>query len=114
MDKSKLLARRLNEESVEIPGVGTIRVRALTRAEVLAARKATDTEKIDGPRALVLERKLLAAAMVDPKLTEAEVGQWQEAAPPSEIELVIEAVQRLSGLAEGAPKSGVAGNGGRP
>jgi len=114
VDKESLLKPRLGEATVDIPGVGTVRVRALTRGEVMVVRKATDTEQMDGPRALVLERKLLAKAMVDPPLTEDEVGRWQEVSAAGELEPVVAAVQELSGLVEGAPKSGVPGVRGRP
>lgn len=92
-----------------MPGVGTVRVRGLSRDEVLVVRKATDNDaaKVDGPRILVLERKMIAAAMLDPVMTEAEVGEWQRAAPAGEIEPVVAKVQELSGMSEGAGKSGV-------
>jgi hypothetical protein len=109
VDKDLLLKPRLPEADVDLPGVGVVRVRALTRGEVMLVRKATDSEAMDGPRVLVLERKLLAKAMVDPPLTEAEVGQWQEASVAGELEPVVETVQRLSGMLEGANKSGVPG-----
>ncbi len=104
MDKELLFKPRLNEADVEIPDVGTVRVRGLSRAEVLLVRKATDNEHVDGPRALVLERKMLAAAMVDPPLTEAEVGRWQEASAAGELGPVVQKVQELSGMADDAPK----------
>lgn len=104
MDKSALLQKRLPEADVEL-SVGVVRVRGLTRAEVLHVREATDNENMSGDRALVLERKLLAVAMVDPKLTEAEVGQWQEAVAAGELEPVIEKVQELSGLLKESPKN---------
>lgn len=109
LDKEALLKPRLPEAEVEVPGVGPVRVRGLSRDEVLVVRKATDHDvaKVDGPRILVLERKMLAAAMLDPAMTEAEVGQWQKVAPAGEIEPVVDKVQELSGLAEGAGKSGV-------
>jgi len=106
VDKELLLKPRLAEDDVEIPGVGTVRVRALSRAEVLLVRKATDNaDSIDGPRALVLERKMLATAMVDPVLTEAEVGQWQEASGAGELEPVTYRIQELSGMLEGSAKA---------
>ncbi|HEX6969408.1 MAG TPA: hypothetical protein VF174_11455 [Micromonosporaceae bacterium] len=111
VDKDMLLKPRLPEADVDIPGVGTVRVRGLSRDEVLVVRKATDAEHVDGPRALTLERKLLAAAMVDPQLSEAEVGRWQQSAPAGELQPVVEKVQELSGLDEGAAKSGVPGAG---
>lgn len=115
VDKAKLLAPRattdsgMPEDDVEVPGIGTVRVRGLSRKEVLAVRKATDndTAKIDGPRILVLERKMVAAAMLDPEMTEAEVAEWQDVSGAGEMEPVIEKIQKLSGLMEGAGKSGV-------
>lgn len=109
MDKAALFKERLPEAEVDLPGVGTVRVRGLTRAEVLHVRKATDSENMDGDRALVLERKLLTKAMVDPVLTEAEVGKWQETATPGELEPVIEKVQILSGLLKEEAKSNLSG-----
>lgn len=105
MDKELLFKPRLPEADVDIPGVGTVRVRGLTRGEVLMIRKATDTENIDGPRALVLERKMLAMAMVDPPMTEAEVGRWQDASVVNELSPVSYKVQELSGMLEDAGKA---------
>lgn len=95
MDKADLFRPRLPEEDVEIPG-GTVRVRGLSRLE------AMDVQQAGGPQ--VIERRMLALAMVDPKLTEDEVRQWQNASPASEIEPVTDAIARLSGLAPGADK----------
>lgn len=103
--KELLFKSRLAEADVTIPGVGIVRVRALSRAEVLLVRKATDLAgDVDGPRALVLERKMVAAAMVDPVLTESEVGRWQAASAAGELEPVSEAIQRLSGMLPTAAK----------
>lgn len=107
MDKEVLFAARLPQDTIDVPGLGTVTVRGLSRAEVLILRKATDDEGVDGPRALTLERKMLATALVDPQLTEAEVGRWQAAAPAGELEPVTRLVQQLSGMLEDAPKSGV-------
>lgn len=116
MDKDLLFKSRLDEADVDIPGVGTVRVRGLSRVEVIAMRKATDNDPdtLDGKRALVIERKLIAAAMVDPKLTESEVARWQDAAPAGELEPVTARISELSGMVEGASKSGVPGDGGGP
>jgi hypothetical protein len=90
VDKDLLLKPRLAEADVEIPDVGTVRVRALSRAEVLLVRKATDNaDSIDGPRALVLERKMLATALLDPVLSESEVGEWQKVSAAGELEVVV-------------------------
>lgn len=110
-DKDKLFTRRLDEDDVEIPGVGTARVRALSHHEVLAMRKAADMDmaKFDGPRALLIERKMIALAMIDPVLTEDEVAAWQENSPAGELADVSDRISELSGLFEGADKSGVPG-----
>lgn len=117
MDKELLLKPRLQEDDVEIPGVGTVRVRALTRDEVIRVRKASDEQGLDGPRVLILERKMLALALVDPELTEAEIGKWQRNAGAGEIDKVSRKVQEISGMLEDAGKAayksvrGESGNG---
>jgi hypothetical protein len=99
LDKELLFKPRLAEDDVQIPGVGSVRVRALSRSEVLLVRKATDLAgDVPAPRALVLERKMIATAMVDPVLTESEVGRWQNASAAGELEPVTDAIQRLSGM----------------
>jgi hypothetical protein len=107
MDKSALVRPRLSEEDVEIPGVGTVRVRALSRAEAL---KVTDTEM---PVAR-MEQLLLSMAMLDPVMSEQDVAEWQSAASAGELEPITKVIQRLSGLAQGAAKSGVPGDGEQP
>jgi hypothetical protein len=100
MDKSLLTKPRLAEEDVELPGVGTVRVRALSRAEALTV---SDTEM---PVA-TMEQRLLSMAMVDPVMTEADVAAWQEAASAGELEPITQVIQRLSGLTKESPKSSV-------
>lgn len=96
MDKELLFKPRLTEADVEIPGVGTVRVRALNRAEAMRVESTKGTE--------ARERVILALGMVDPELTEAEVGRWQTAAPAGELQPVAVRIAELSGLLEAAPK----------
>lgn len=91
IDKEKLLANRLKTETVSIPDVGDVVVRALTRAEAFQF-----TDKDLEPD--VLERRLLAAALVEPSLTVDEVAAWHSASTATEIQPVVEAILRLSGL----------------
>jgi len=105
VDKALLFQPRLPEEDVEIPGVGTIRVRGMTRLESLLITKLNDQSVVR------VEKFMLAAAMVDPVLTEHEVEQWQKASPAGEIRPVIDVINRLSGITRGADKSGVPGDG---
>jgi len=109
VDKEALFRPRIEEDDVEIPGVGTVRVRGLTRWELLTAgqgAKETDT--------LIVERRMLAFGMVDPALTEAEAGQWQKCSPASEIQPVVAKINELSGVGQGANKSDLSGDGEQP
>jgi len=91
MDKGKLLTGRLEHRDVEIPGVGTIRVRGLSRAEVLAVQDAAgpDASKQD------IEAHTMAAAMIDPPMTVDEIRQWQASSPAGEMEEATRAVSEL-------------------
>lgn len=107
VDKETLLKERLPEDDVEIPGVGTVRVRALSRGEVFRVQQVKGGT---GP----YERKVLHFGMVDPSLTEIEVQTWQEACPAGELDPVVDKIRKLSGLDEGADKSGIPADGDGP
>jgi hypothetical protein len=104
--KALLLADRLEQEDVDIPGVGAVRVRGLSHEEVLLMQKSIgNADKVDGSRALLIQRKLVAAGMVNPRMSEADVHRWQRVAKFGEIDLVSDAISRLSGLEEAAVKT---------
>ena len=116
--KARLLAKRtdtasgLPEDSYDVPGIGTVLVRGMSRGEVFAMQKSKSDGGIKDEGAW--ERRLLSIALVDPPMTEAEVGEWQRVSQAGEIEPVTKLVHRLSGLDEGAEKSGVPGVGAQP
>lgn len=99
MDKALLLTDRVTDHTaeVEIVGVGTITVRSLSRWEMIQGGKIEDT--------LGQERFILSRAMVEPKMDEHEVAEWQKCSPPGEINKVASAVNKLSGIGKGADKS---------
>lgn len=97
MDKELLFKPRVPEADVDIPGIGIVRVRGLTRAEAMIIQSVKGTEAI--------ERKMLHFAMVDPKLTEAEAGMWQKASTVGELEAVTRKIQELSGMGEAADRA---------
>lgn len=97
MDKDTFLKPRLPEREVEIPGVGTVRVRGLSRAEILSARALSGED--------ATERFILLVALVDPQLTADEVVQWHGSATTAEMSLVLSAIKDLSGLEVGADKA---------
>lgn len=105
--KARLLKPRLPEAEVEVPGIGAVRVRGLSRNEQLRAVKQGDIEANGMPnmtRVEAIERRMLVMALVDPVLTEDEVAQWQRAAPAGELEPVTQMITKLSGMEQGAEK----------
>ena len=98
MDKELLFRPRLPEGEIDIPGVGTVRVRGMSRWEMLTAGK------LESKGTIAMERAMLAFGMVDPAMTEDEVAQWQKASPASEIQPVVLKINELSGLGKEAPK----------
>lgn len=101
--KQRLLAKRagVKTEDVEIPGVGKVTVRGLTRKEMLlASQKYPDDD-------IAKERFNLSIAMVNPRMTMDDVNTWQENSEPNEINTVAMKINELSGIGKGAAKSDV-------
>ena len=102
INKEALVKKRVAEREVEIPDVGSVRVRALTRAEVLELGIAPGAvATMDVAEA---EQKMLSKAMVDPEMTVDDIREWQASSPAMEINTVFEAVLELSGLKKGQAK----------
>ena len=98
LDKAALLAERFGVVDVELEGVGTVQVRPLSRAEAHAVRGTEMTEQ-------EVEVRLLAAAMVSPKLTEDEVKVWQANSPAGELHPVCQTILRISGMEQQSAKA---------
>lgn len=109
MDKETLLTPRVTENTaeVEIPGIGTVTVRGLSRWEMI------NVFRLEGKKHRQ-EQLALSFGMVDPRLTPEEVAAWQKAAGTGEIELVAKAINELSGIGSGAAKSVVPDDGDGP
>ena len=84
----------LDEADVPVRG-GRVRVRALTRGEVMRVRSQVKSIEDAIKRTAELERKMLAKAMVNPQMTLPDVQRWQENSPAGEIEPVVQKVQEL-------------------
>lgn len=82
--------RPVTDDTVEIrPGV-VVRVRGITRGEMLQASALGDEAR--------QEQMILARALVEPEMTEDEVAQWQQVRGASgDLQRVVQKVQRLSG-----------------
>lgn len=97
LDREVLLKVRLAEEVVEIPGLGEVLVRALSRSELHTVRAIRDDADRDA--------YVLARAIVAPALTDDDARALGLASPGNELDPVFEAVNRLSDAGEGATKS---------
>jgi hypothetical protein len=96
VDKELLFKPRLEEDDVDLPGVGTVRVRAMNRDEAMTTQKIEDIKQRD--------LHIIAIGMVDPRLSVSEVRRWAEASPAGELESVSRRIAQLSGMLAGAAK----------
>lgn len=105
MDRADLLKPRVNtvsglpEDEVDIPGIGTVRVRGLSRIEALAIRRIEDMAGS--------ERKMVSTAMLDPTMNEEEVHTWQRVSAAGEMEPVTSKIAELSGMLSNSAKEAV-------
>lgn len=104
VSKDALFTPRLPEDDVEIPGVGSVRVRGLSRSEVFEINRLRRKDDDTGED---IERRTIAVGMVDPELTLADVQSWQKAAPAGELEPIAKRIQELSGMADDSAKAAV-------
>ncbi len=105
IDKALLLKGRLGEEEVEVPGLGSVRIRGLSRIEVMEMQ---DLGRVDA------EVYLFHHGLVEPALTEDEARLALEAAPGGELQPIADALFALSGLAAAAVKEAVQSFPGQP
>lgn len=112
MDKAKLLAPRAKtasgfpEDDVEVPGMGTVRVRGLSRDETI------DLQVLVGSKAT--ECAVIALGLVDPVMTEDEVAEWQHVGLAGELEPVSTKIAELSGMLEDSAKAAYKSDGDEP
>jgi hypothetical protein len=94
LSKEAFMKVSLPEEPVTVEGLGTVRVRSLSRAEYMRIR----TNDAEG-----WEIALVALCMVEPSLTEDEVREWRETmAAPKLFDDLAGEVLRVSGLRQTA------------
>jgi hypothetical protein len=92
IDKAALLdsARVLAHATVEVPGVGEVEVRGLSRAEVVQMQSYDSIDE--------MEIASIAAGLADPVLSAEEVTQWRSTKDSAEIMPVSDKILELSGL----------------
>jgi hypothetical protein len=104
LTREEILARKTGKGVATLPDGSTVEVRALTRNEVLAAQ--------DAPTLAMKDNMIIAAGMTNPKLSVDEVSRWAETADAGDLVAVSDRIAELSGLKQGAGKSGVPAAGG--
>lgn len=87
-------------QDVDLGNGRRIKVRGLTRYELLLNGKGADDSGL-------IERRNLAACVVEPRMTLGQVEKWQKSSTPDVIGKVTNVIRELSGLGEGAQKSDV-------
>lgn len=98
-------ATATEERDHVLPSGLRVRVRGMTRAELLINARLADGNT------LVIEQHNVASAMVRPVMTPADVERWQRKARAGDFTALVDVVRELSGLVDGQPKSDVSGDG---
>lgn len=102
LTRDQILARKIGKGKATLPDGSTVSIRALTRDEVLDMQ--------EGSRTLAERDNLIVSmGMTDPKLSVDDVAAWAAAGDAGDLVEVSEAIAELSGLKQGAGKSGVSG-----
>lgn len=108
LDKDALLKRQRTEKTEEVDlGGGSVIVRGLSRGEITRAKAAAKGSREN--QIGTVENHMISTGLVEPEMTVDEVAEWLANAPAGDAVNVLETIQQLSGLSEGAQKSGVPG-----
>lgn len=98
LNREQILARKVagKTETVDLGDGDAVVVRGLTRGEAGRVGKIDDEQEV--------ECMALHLALVEPALSIEDVRAWQESDEAGVLQLVVDAVQRLSGTAPGQGK----------
>lgn len=100
LTREQILARKTGRGKAVLPDGSEVAIRALTRNEVIAMQEDYETSADR-------DNYIVAMGMTEPKLSVEDVAAWAENADAGDLTAVSEAIARLSGLKQGADKSGV-------
>lgn len=102
IDREAFLKPRLPERELDLPGIGTILIRGLSREDVVAMQPLKhDTA--------ALEQRIIELGIVSPALSAADVAAWYSTALSGDVDRIVDAITELSGVSKGGPKSGLPG-----
>lgn len=92
----------LEGEDLKLPSGRLVRVRGLSRQEIIGHGQ-------DGATGDLIERRNILACLLQPKMTPAQVERWQKTdSAGGDLRVLSEKIRDLSGLGQGAQKSRVA------
>lgn len=92
-------------EDLTLPSGKVVRVRGLSRHELIFNGKGTEDNAL-------IERRNVVSCLVQPKLTLAQVEAWQRnSAAGGDFKVLSEAIRDRSGLKQGADKSDLRADG---
>lgn len=99
LSRDEIFAKAKNEELLTLPSGGQVRVRGLSRNEALKLQDLDGVQERDNYVVMV--------GLVEPALSAADVEAWADApGGAGDIVEISQAIARLSGMSEGAGKSG--------
>lgn len=107
LTRADILARKIGKGVATLPDGTTVAIRGLTRDEVLRIQDEAETL----PQRDTL---IIAAGMTDPKLSFDDVATWAAGGNAGDLTAVSDAIAEISGLKQGAGKSGVPAAGEQP
>jgi hypothetical protein len=93
-------------EDFKLPSGKTVRIRGLTRYESMFSTKGLMNADGILTDIALYERRQVVACVVQPKLTLAQVEQWQrKSGANGDLKALMDRIKELSGRGEGADKS---------
>lgn len=101
LTRAQILARKIGKGTATLPDGSTVAIRAMTRDEVIEMQALEDLAGKDN--------FIIATGMTDPKMTIEDVAAWAAGGDAGDLVAVSDAIAVLSGLKQGAGKSGVPG-----
>lgn len=99
LSRDQILARTTGKGTATLLDGSTVSVRALTRDEVLQSQQLNSINEQD--------TFIIATGMTDPVMSVEDVAAWAAAGDAGDLVAVSDAIGELSGLKQGAGKSGV-------
>lgn len=103
LTREQILARKAGQDFYKLEdGSGEVQIRGITHGQASEVGKARESGDMSAATALIIHHGL-----VDPVMSIDDVESWMASDDAGTLEKLAQAIGRLSGLFEGAPKSGV-------